>query len=93
MNKSLVVILAVSLLSACKATVPEPYQKGREPESRTEYSGVEGLVQQQQDQNYLMRKELQDKCDDAKVNLAIAKSDKATKAIKKHQREIKDYCI
>ncbi|WP_462183080.1 hypothetical protein [Pseudoalteromonas maricaloris] len=68
-------------------------KKNREPESRTEYSGVEGLAQQQQDQNYLMRKELQDKCDDAKVNLAIAKSDKATKAIKKHQREIKDYCI
>lgn len=53
-------------------TQPEPYQADREPEDRTEYNGLEGIVQQQKDQGYLMSKALRDKCDNARVDLAVA---------------------
>ncbi|MEI5640823.1 MULTISPECIES: hypothetical protein [unclassified Pseudoalteromonas] len=93
MKKVIIPVLATLFVVGCEATTAELYQKDRKPEERTEYSGIEGLTQQQKDQNYLMRKELQDKCDNAKVNLAIAKSEGQTQAIEQHQEEVKDYCI
>ncbi len=81
------------LLVACKATPPPPYQEDRKPEDRTEYNGAEGMVQQQKDQNYLMSKELTDKCTDAKIDLAIAEADKKASEIKMQKELIKSMCL
>lgn len=83
----------MTALCACEATLAPPYQEDREPDDRTEYSGAEGLVQQQKDQNYLMRKELSDKCDKAKVDLAVAQTNNNSDAIKELTSQIKRVCI
>ena len=91
-NKLIPVSLII-LLSACGATQPPPYQKDRAPEDRDEYNGAEGLTQQQKDQAYLMSKELSDKCTTAKIDLAIAETDKNSSEIKKQNALISSTCI
>ena len=89
----LVPVSLIVLLSACGATQPPPYQKDRAPEDRDQYSGAKGLTQQQKDQTYLMSKELSDKCTGAKIDLAVAESDKNTNEIKKQKALISSTCI
>ena len=89
----LIPISIIVLLSACGASQPPPYQQDREPEDRDQYSGAEGLTQQQKDQNYLMNKELSDKCTAAKIDQAIAKADKNTNEIKKQSELISSTCL
>lgn len=86
-NKSPLILLC--LLTGCAVTEPEPYQSDRAPEDRTEYNGVEGALQQQRDQNHLMSKELADKCDNARVDLAVAESQGDIEQVEK-QRELID---
>jgi hypothetical protein len=91
-NKLIPVSLIV-LLSACGATQPPPYQKDREPEDRDQYSGAEGMSQYQKDQSYLVRKELSDKCTTAKIDLAIAESNKNNSDIEKQKALISSSCL
>ena len=93
MFNKLVPISLIVLLSACGASQPPPYQKDRKAEDRTEYSGAEGLTQQQKDQTYLMSKELSEKCTEAKIDLAIAKSDKNSSEIKRQKALIGSTCV
>lgn len=93
MFKNLIPISLIAVLSACSATQAPPYQKDREPEHRDQYSGVEGLSQQQKDQAYLMRKELSDKCTTAKIDLAIAEKNENDSEIKKQKALIKNTCV
>ena len=93
MFKYLPIISIVCLLQAFKATQPEPFQKDRTPEDRTEYNGLTGMVQQQKDQNYLMSKELSDKCNEAKIDLAIAESEGNLSEIKENKKTISKMCI
>jgi len=93
LNIKLLSISLIVLLSACGASQPPPYQKDRSPEDRDQYSGAEGLTQQQKDQTYLMDKELSDKCTAAKIDLAIAETDKNLNAIKKQSDLISSTCI
>ena len=93
LNIKLLSLSLIVLLSACGASQPPPYQKDRAPEDRDQYSGVEGLTQQQKDQTYLMDKELSDKCTAAKIDLAIAEADKNTSKIKKQSDLISSTCI
>lgn len=88
----LIPILLIVLLSACGATQPPPYQKDRNPEDRDQYSGAEGLTQQQKDQTYLMNKELSDKCTIAKIDLAIAETNKNASEVKKQNALINNTC-
>lgn len=92
MRKVLSAVVFTLLVSGCNMTQPAPYQADRKPEDRTEYSGAEGLAQQQKDQNYLMDKELSDKCFAAKVDLAVAESEGDDKALDAHKRTIADSC-
>jgi len=92
LNKLITVSLVV-LLSGCNATIPPAFQQDREPEDRDEYNGLEGLSQQQKDQNYLMVKELSDKCSQAQVNLIVAKTDKNKSEIIKQKKLISSTCL
>jgi hypothetical protein len=83
----------IVMLSACGATQAPPYQKDRTPEDRDQYSGAEGLKQQQKDQTYLMNKELADKCANAKIDLAIAKKEQDVDEIDMQRQLIKSTCI
>jgi hypothetical protein len=89
----LIPISLIVLLSACGATQPPPYQKDRAPEDRDQYSGAQGMSQYQKDQSYLVKKELSDKCTTAKIDLAIAESDKNTSDIEKQNALISSSCI
>jgi len=89
----LIALSLVFLLSACGATQPPPYQKDRNPEDRDQYNGAEGMVQYQKDQSYLISKELSDKCTKAKIDLAIAETDKNATEIKKQNELISSTCI
>ena len=92
LNINLLSLLLTVLLSACGASQPPPYQKDRTPEDRNQYSGAEGLTQQQKDQTYLMDKELSDKCTEAKIDLAIAEVDKNASEITKQSDLISSTC-
>ena len=74
--KSLLIALLpfAFVLSGCKVNEGEAYEKDKAPEERSEYVGTEGLAQAQKDKLYLMDKELRDKCNDAKISHAVAKS-------------------
>jgi hypothetical protein len=51
------------------------------------------LTQQQKDKSYLINKELSDKCTTAKIDLAIAETDKNSSEIKKQNEIISSTCI
>ena len=93
MFNKLIPVSLIVLLSACGASQPPPYQKDRKPEDRNQYSGAEGLTQQQKDQTYLMNKELSDKCTEAKIDLAIAEADKNSAQINKQKGLVTSTCI
>ena len=91
-NKLMPLSLLV-FLTACGATQPPPYQKDRNPEDRDQYSGAEGLTQQQKDQTYLMNKALSEQCTTAKIDLAIAVTDNNASEIKQQNALISRTCI
>ena len=93
LNGKLLYLSLIVLLSACGASQPPPYQKDRSPEDRNQYSGFEGLTQQQKDQTYVMNKELSDQCTAAKIDLAIAETNEKTNEIKKQKKLISSTCI
>jgi len=91
MFKHLISFFIIAVLSGCSATLAPSYQKDRKPEDRDQYSGVEGMVQQQKDQNYLITKELRDKCFEAKIDLAVAENNEQD--IAKQEDIIESTCI
>ncbi|MCW8091873.1 hypothetical protein [Alteromonas sp. ASW11-130] len=93
MFNKLIPVWLIILLSACDATQPPPYQKDRKPEDRNHYYGIEGMAQYQKDQSYLANKELSDKCAKAKVDLAIAETDRNASEIKMQTALISNTCI
>jgi len=87
-------LLSVCLiLSACNATQPPPYEADKAPEDRKNYSGAKGLMQHQKDQSYLAKKELSDKCEQAKVSQAVAKKEGNTEEVEKQQEVIDRTCV
>ena len=80
-------------MAGCKVTQPPAYQKDRKPENRTEYNGAEGMMQQLKDQNYLMSKELSEKCTNAKIDLVIAESKERKKEAQKQKELISTTCV
>lgn len=82
----------VTLLTACGATSPPPYEKEKSAEEREYYQGATGLVQQQKDQNYLIKKEMSEKCEQARLDLAVAESEGQTDTIAHYQSVIKQSC-
>lgn len=93
MFKSLTFIVIVFSLFACSATQAPPYQKDRTPEDRDQYSGAEGLVQYQKDQVYLRSKEISDKCNQAKIDLAVAQTNNNSDATRAAKAMVKRKCI
>ncbi|WP_353889580.1 hypothetical protein [uncultured Paraglaciecola sp.] len=83
----------VCFLAACNATQPPSYQADRDPEDRDTYVGAKGMAQYQKDQNYLVKKELSDKCSAAKVDLAVAKANEDKREIKRQTKLIDVNCI
>ena len=92
MNNYLLSFFLLVLVSACSVNQPPAYQKDRAPELRDEYNGIEGAIQYQKDQGYLMNKELSDKCTNAKIDLAIAEADKDKNEIEKQTSIINRTC-
>lgn len=92
MNNKAILILSTLALSACKATTPEPYKKDHKPEQRHEYNGLKGWEQSEKDRVYLMNNELKNKCDSAKISLAIAQNDNQTEGIEEFASKIKRVC-
>lgn len=92
MSKNTVLILSILALSACKATTPEPYKKDHKPEQRHEYNGLKGWVQSERDRVHLINNELKNKCDSAKISLAIAQNDNQTEGIEEFASKIKRVC-
>ena len=66
--------IIILLFGGCSTNSAPPYERGKSPESRTEYNGIKGLAQKQKDQNYLMSLALQRQCDAARIDLAVAQS-------------------
>ncbi|AOT09435.1 hypothetical protein [Pseudoalteromonas luteoviolacea] len=82
----------VLLLNGCKVNEGESFDRDATPEERTEYQGVEGVVQSQKDKVYLMDKALTDKCKNAKVDHAVAITNNDIKAQEEQLKIIKSTC-
>lgn len=93
MFKKIVPLILITILAGCGATRAAPYQKDVSPENRDQYSGAEGMAQHQRDQNYLMKKELADKCTAARISLAVAEGEGDIREQQKQNRLIKNTCI
>lgn len=91
LNKIKMSVLMLTL-AGCQLSPAPAYQENREPEDRTEYNGIEGTLQQQKDQGYLMDKALVKKCDSARIELAIAKTAKNKAAIEESEARIRRHC-
>jgi len=89
---TLICVITLSVIALVSGCSSEHYQKNRAPENRDQYSGVEGTVQYQKDQSYLLSKELRDKCEAAKIDLAVAQAKKNVKEIEKQQTIIESNC-
>ncbi|OCQ18885.1 hypothetical protein A7985_22070 [Pseudoalteromonas luteoviolacea] len=92
MKLALVTACAAFVLAGCKVNEGASYDKEAEPQDRTEYVGVEGVVQSQKDKVYLMNKELSDKCKNAKVDHAVALTNNDQQALKRQEKIIKSTC-
>jgi hypothetical protein len=86
------VIPLTVLLAGCKVNEGEAYEKDKSAEERSEYVGTEGLAQAQEDKVYLMDKELRDKCNDAKISYAVAKSNNNEKEAQAQKAIIANTC-
>lgn len=91
LNKLMFTLIVISL-AGCEATSPPSYQKDRTPENRDTYTGAEGAVQWQKDQNYLQQKEVSDKCEKAKLDLLIAQKEDNQEIIETSQQVVKITC-
>ena len=85
--------LSIWLLTGCNMVTTTHYQKDRKVKDRDTYSNIEGMLQYQKDQNYLVGHELSDKCVEAKINLAIAKKNKHASGIIEQNNLIINTCI
>ena len=92
MLKFIPLLSILAILAGCEATTAPPYEKDKIPENRTNYSGAEGLIQQQKDQQYLMTKEQQDKCEQGKLDLLAATSEGKGELLKQFEAEIERSC-
>lgn len=93
MIKTLTLIAFVSLISACNVTQAPPYEADKAVEDRKMYSGTEGMVQYGKDQNYLAKKELSQKCERARIDLAVAINEDDEKQISIQQGIIQRNCV
>ncbi|MFQ3197496.1 MAG: hypothetical protein ACI8R9_001241 [Paraglaciecola sp.] len=80
------------VLVGCGSTRPPHYEKDKAPAEREYYQGATGLMQQQEDQNYLMKKELSEKCEQARLDLAVAASEGQGDNIAHFKPMIKQNC-
>ena len=86
------ILLTAFVLTSCSSVSPPAFQKDRKPESRTEYNGVGGIVQQQRDQSYLRNKE---GCDLATkyYTEALNDSSKSKEDIEVFKKDMMDICL
>jgi hypothetical protein len=87
-----IISLVAFSLVGCEATSPPPYQKDRSPENRDTYTGAEGAVQWQKDQNYLQKKEVSEKCEKAKLDLLVAQKEGNQEIIETSEQVVKITC-
>lgn len=93
MKSLLIAVLPLAfVLSGCKVNEGEAYEKEKAPEERSEYVGTEGLAQAQEDKLYLMDKELREKCNEAKISYAVAKSNSNEKEAQAQKAIIANTC-
>jgi starvation-inducible outer membrane lipoprotein len=92
MLKPILCLSLAVLLAGCGATSPPPFEKDKTAQEREYYQGATGLVQQQKDQNYLMNKELSEKCEQARLDLAVAASEGQKENITHFKSVIKQSC-
>lgn len=90
--RHLIFSLVVICFAGCEATSPPAYQKDRTPENRDTYTGAEGAVQWQKDQNYLQQKEVSDKCEQAQLDLLVAQKDINQEIIETSKQVVKITC-
>lgn len=91
-NKTMLLSVCM-LVVACSATQAPPYEADKAPEDRENYSGAKGLMQQQKDQSYMAKKELSDKCEQAKVSQAVAIKEGNREEAQKQQVLIDRTCV
>lgn len=92
MLKSIFCLPVAILLAGCGATSPPPYEKEKAPEDREYEQGATGLVQQQKDQNIIMKKEMSEQCEQARLDLAVAESEGQTDTVEHFKSVIKQSC-
>lgn len=85
--------LTMIMLFGCASTTPPAYQKNKAPEDRDEYIGAKGATQYLKDQTYIAKKEQQEACNNARIDLAVAESKQDKNEIERQKNLIEQYCL
>ena len=88
-------ILSVFTLTlvACGSHQAPPYEKEKRPEDREQYSGVEGSIQKQKDQAYLINQANKVKCQDARLDLVDAEAEGDINMIRRVKARLQKLCV
>jgi hypothetical protein len=92
--KKIFIVSAFTLtLVACGARQAPPYEKDKRPKDRGQYSGVEGVIQKQKDQAYLIKEANKFKCQDARLDLVDAQAQADTNIVRRVKARVQKLCV
>lgn len=93
MKKIFIVSAFTLTLVACGARQAPPYEKDKRPKDRGQYSGVEGVIQKQKDQAYLIKEANKFKCQDARLDLVDAQAQADTNIVRRVKARVQRLCV
>jgi hypothetical protein len=93
MNKIFIICTFSLTLLACSANQTLTNEKEKRPEDKGEYSGVEGAIQKQKDQAYLINQANKVKCQDARLDLVDAEAEGDINMIRRVKARLQKLCV
>ncbi|GAC21465.1 hypothetical protein [Paraglaciecola arctica] len=93
MNKIFIISALTLTLVACGSHRAPPYEKDKRPEDREQYSGIEGVIQQQKDQTYLNNQARMAKCQDSRLDLVDAEAEGDINMIRQVKARVQKNCV
>ena len=93
MNKVFIVSAFTLTLVACGSYQAPAYEKDKRPEDRGQYTGIEGVIQKQKDQNYLTNQANKLKCQDSRLDLVDAEAEGDINMIRRVKARVQKNCV
>ena len=93
MNKIFIVSAFSLTLVACSVYQAPPYEREKRVEDQGPYIGVEGAIQKQEDQAYLINQANKAKCQDARLDLVDVEAEGDVNMIRRVKTRVQKLCV